>query len=164
MVFAKIVVKENYQKERDLVFRPLVRAYKRVNADCFMDNGNAVILGIVDNDGVFNEYLTGKPINYDNYVELGFGDANEFLISLKKSGLTKEQIDGIKNAINEYVFNEKNLNYDEIMEDALDRSIELEAYEKGFSYIDPYDKENPNAYKNFLYKCELLNQKNVKSK
>ena len=165
MMFAKIIVKNDYQEEGDLVFRPLVRAYKEIGAEKLIERGNAIILGVVDKEGIFHECFTGKEINNNKYVELGFGDVHQYLM-----GMSQEQLKLVNEKINELVFGQKsvNSNYDvqeTMMEDAKDRVIEQKAYDNGLSVINPYDKENPNGYKNFAYKCsvlEILSKRNSK--
>lgn len=154
--YEMILVKNEYQEEGDLVFRPLVRAYKEIGADSLIENGNAVILGVVDDNGVFYELFTGKEIDYSAHKEYA-------AIHRCLNSLSREKIELLVEKINSLVFNErgtKDRSSDEIRqmmeEDAKDRAIEQKAYEDGLSMVNPYDKENPNGYKDFAYKCSVL--------
>ena len=52
-----------------------------------------------------------------------------------------------------------------IKENDEDLKVEVRAYQNGLSLIDPYDKENLNGYRDFLYKVSKLNElEHTKSK
>ena len=159
MIFAKIVVKGDYQEKGDLVFRPLVRAYKEIGANSLIEGESAILLGVVDKNGVFHECFTREIINYSKYEELNNSDDQKYL-----GNLSQEQVSLLSSRIKELLFNERKIDYSDVKkameEDANDRSIEKKAYDDGLSMVNPYDKENPNGYKNFLFKCALLEEFN----
>ena len=161
--YAKIVVKNEYKKKGDLVFRPLKRAYEMINANKLMRLGNAFIIGTVNRDGEFIEFFTNKPIDYDGYESISYGDVEEILRNLKK-----EDIKNIQSVIRKFVFNERIFlpyeNHDYIAQDIKNRDIDLKiankAYEDGLSLINPFDKENLNAYNDF--QCLIQNAKKIR--
>ena len=176
MFFAKIIVKNDYKEKGDLVFRPLLRAYKEIGADMLVERGNAILIGIVDKDGIFHEWFTGNEFYCQQFKEIDMG---EVYVILNKVAEVKDEngkaaslnID-ITDVINKYVFKRSvSLRQDNqiefetypdekqrIADDAEDLRIEHVAYEKGLSVIDPYDKENLCGYRDFLYKVSKLNE------
>lgn len=162
MYFGKIIVKGDYSKEGDLVFRPLLKAYKEAGLEPLIQLGNAIIIGVVDKDGIFNEWFTGNRLYYNGVKEMDMGDIGEVLRSLDK-----EKAENIRNILNTIVFKRtlptsKSIDYlDEqkkLESDNEDLMVEARAYDKGLSLINPYDKENLNGYRDFLYKVSKLNE------
>ena len=179
LCFAKIVVKNDYQKKGDLVFRPLLRAYNEIGAKALMERGNALLVGMVDRDGMFHELFTENEFYCANYEEMDMGDIYEI-----KKNLSNEDIVNIQNVINSLIFKKKvevkpnkEIVYEgvnspdyqdelkKIKENDEDLKVEVRAYQNGLSLIDPYDKENLNGYRDFLYKVSKLNElEHTKSK
>ncbi len=156
MIFGKIVVKNNYQEKGDLVFRPLIRAYEALGFDCFFENENAFLLGIIKDD-VFYELFTLKPINYSNYEIIK--DVNEMSKIINQIPIEKARL--LRKAINNIIFNKHEENhYDskDIADLAHDRAIEFAAYDKELTDINPYE-EPFNAYNDFNYKCKVLEKR-----
>lgn len=151
MVLGKIVVKNNYEQKGDLVFRPLIRAYKNNGFDAFIDGDKALILGII-RDNVFYELFTSEVIPYANYEVIGSEEFNGILDSL-----SYKEIKVMKKAINSVIFKKENeTKYDEALEEqAFDRAIEFNAYNHDLSIINPYE-EPVNGYNDFDYKCKVL--------
>lgn len=172
LCFAKIIVKNDYQKKGDLVFRPLLRAYNEIGAEALMERGNALLIGMVDRDGIFHELFTGNEFYCANYKEMDMGDIYEITRDLPK-GINQK----INNVINSLIFKKKveikpndGIVYEginapdyqdelqKIKENDEDLKVEARAYENGLSLINPYDKENLNGYRDFLYKVSKLNE------
>lgn len=172
LCFAKVVVKNDYQKKGDLVFRPLLRAYNEIGAKALMERGNALLIGMIDRDGVFHELFTGNEFYCANYEDMDMG----YIYEITKS-LPKDVIEKIQNVINSLIFKKKvevktpdKIVYEgvnapdyqdelqKIKENDEDLKVEAKAYENGLSLIDPYDKENLNGYRDFLYKVSKLNE------
>ena len=160
MKYAKIIVKNNYECRGDLVLRSYIRALEKVNAIRFLENGNAVIYGVVDNDNTFYELLTNEIINIDNYV---FVD----VIELFDAEFMPDNIRDLMKKINEKILFGKDVELGfevSTIEDlAKDRAIEFEAYDRYLSRINPYQRltsdnmNSVNDYNNFLRKVEEVN-------
>ena len=156
MLFGKIIVKDDYEKRGDLVFRPLIRAYKALGLDSFFEDDNAVVLlGIVKDDS-FYEIFTWKKIDYSNFEII---DLDEFESIISNMSLDKARM--LKKTINNLVFNK----HEEICFDsssieklARDRAVEFNAYNKSLTDINPY-QEPFNAYNDFNYKCKVLEKR-----
>lgn len=155
MFFGKIVVKDNYEKRGDLVFRPLIRAYSALGLDSFFENDDAILLGIIE-DNNFYELFTWKKINYSNFEII---DASRFEEIMSNMPLEKARL--LKKTINDLIFNkheEKEITSSSIEELAHDRAIEFQAYDKALTDINPY-KEPLNGYNDFAYKCKVLEKR-----
>ena len=68
MEYAKIVVKNNYEKRGDLVLRSYVRALRKIQEGRLLDGDNACIYGVIDDEKKFHELFTNIVIDYDDYV------------------------------------------------------------------------------------------------
>ena len=163
MKYAKIIVKNNYEKRGDLVLRSYVRALKKIKAKLLLDNDNAFIYGKVDEEGRFHEWFTKEIIDFNHYENASVDE----ILGLSYLSLTK--IDQIKKVIKYVIFN-KNIDFDfeisAIEELATDRAIEFEAYNNFLSRINPYmrlgdneDQNIYNAYNNFA--CKINEIKNM---
>lgn len=152
MGFARIVVKNNYAKKGDLVFRRLIRAYQKIGAKSLVNGDRAIILGIVT-DGVFHELFTGKPIEYSYYHDISDEKAVPVIERLKSD---EELWFNIELVIRNLVFKEHVvLPYEEDINAPFeDRKIEAEAYECGLGPIDPYDR---GAFENTSDAMEFAN-------
>ena len=155
MFLGKIVVKSDYEKKGDLVFRPLVRAYISGGFDSFVDDDKVALLGIVS-DNVFYELFTWKAIPYTGYEIIDYEEFDKILQNLP---LEKARV--LKKMINGFVFNKQEEGYVDgstIDENARDRAIEFEAYLNDLTDINPY-QEPLNGYSDFAYKCKVLQRK-----
>lgn len=181
MKYAKIIVKNNYNDEGDLVFRALFRAYKKIGVDCLIDIDKAIIPGLVDEkSNKFYVLFTGDEIDYSYYEEMNVDEFKKIMHNL--SPISQENI---KKVMQKLLFaQEVDLPYEEdkiemMIDDALDRQIEHMANMNGLSSINPYcspiihdfndwsllsQHQNGDKiiesngikldyYKNFLYKC-----------
>ena len=156
MFLGKIVVKNNYEKKGDLVYRPLVRAYANNGLDSFIENDRVVLLGIVK-DNVFYEIFTWKPIYYSHYEKIDINELDSYI-----SNISVENVKLLKKTINSFIFNKTDgFDYDtsSIEELAKDRAIEFNAYDHDLTDINPYE-EPLNGYNDFEYKCKVLEKKN----
>ena len=125
-----------------------------------------------------NDIARMKIEKFD-YEEMDMGDIYEI-----KKNLSNEDIVNIQNVINSLIFKKKvevkpneEIVYEgvnspdyqdelkKIKENDEDLKVEVRAYQNGLSLIDPYDKENLNGYRDFLYKVSKLNElEHTKSK
>ena len=155
MKFAKIVVKYDYEEKGDLVFRPLKRAYEKMQFSPLIENNNAILLGIV-RDNNFYELFTWKEIPFSKYQEI---ELEEFYNIIDNFSMDKVSL--LKKTINALIFN-KNKEIDNsvyaIEELAKDRAIEFDAYDNDLTSINPYN-EPLNGYNDFSYKCKILEKK-----
>ena len=152
-VYAKIVVKGNYDKANDLVFRPLIRAYEEIGAKTLLEDGEAVILGTIDENGVFHELFTKKEIEYRHYEII-----DKLMVWYKIATLTKEEMKKLENVIRRVIFKEDiSLDFEvSSMRDlAEDRRIEFEAYNHSLVGHNPYS-EPYNGYNDFSFKLEKV--------
>ncbi len=152
MVFGKIVVKEKYEREDDLVFRPLVRAFRKIDADSFLTDNGCIIIGVI-RDGQFFELFTWRMIPYAQYEEI---ETEEFFKII--DGLSLDQLKIIKRVIRSCVFNDDvNMTFSAstIEELARDRAVEFDAFVHDLTPINPYE-EPYEGYNDFAYKCKKL--------
>ena len=160
MKYAKIMVKNNYEKRGDLVLRSYIRALKKIKAYRFLDGDNAFIYGIVNDNNEFYEMYTRERIFYDDYDLV---NKEEFLNAYS----SKADNDMIEKVIQRVLFNKDvdlNIIVSRAQDKAEDRKIEFEAFLKFRSRINPYQRlsEDNNAYScneydNFLRKVEEIN-------
>lgn len=155
MVLGRIVVKNNYDKEGDLVYRPLVRAYLRNGLDSFIEEGNVMLYGII-HENIFYELFTGKEIPYSKYEIIDKENFDELI-----ERLSLKEMKVIKKTINDFVFEKKESNAIDVgtmIDLATDRAVEFGAYNRNLSSINPYS-EPLNGYNDFNYKCKVLENK-----
>ncbi len=155
MVLGKIVVKSNYEKKGDLVFRPLVRAYINNGFDTFVEGDKASILGIVNN-GVFYELFTCEPIPYCDYEVIEYEEFDKIL-----RDLPLERSIELKRLINNLIFHKQDARFNDpstIDDHAMDRAIEFDAYMRDLTDINPY-QDPLGGYDDFTYKCKVLRRK-----
>jgi len=159
MEYAKIIVKNNYEKRGDLVLRSYIRALKQIEINILLENDNGLIYGTVDDSGKFHEFFTGLIIDYDNYIFASYKEFSQ-LYFLSDKGFT------FLRKINEKIlFNQDNdldIEISNIEDLAFDRAIEFEAYNNHLSRINPYQKlseenmDSFNDYNNFIAKIKEI--------
>ena len=157
MKYAKIIVKNNYEQRGDLVLRNYVRALRKLRATNFLDGRNALIYGIVDDNGEFYEMLTREKIDYDDYVLI---DQEEYL----KAFSSKSDLYSVIFVCNPFQNKDINLNMviSTVEDLAGDNMEEFNAYCDFYSRINPYQRlseEKLNAYNecnNFHRKLEEI--------
>ena len=158
MEYAKITVKSDYTKRGDLVLRSYIRALEKIEANEFLDNDMGFIYGIVNNDGKFYEFFTGKMIDYDDYEIISFDEYRKIVF------LPQYEKELLKNVIEILLFQQKKdleLNCSTPIELAKDRAIEFAAFNNHLSLINPYHRlsDSDDSYKdydNFLKKIEEI--------
>lgn len=158
MKFAKIVLKNNYDKKGDLVLRSLIRAYDAIGVNpVLLYHGEALIIGVVDGkDNLFHEVFTGNVIEYDDFDLISIAEFKSIFMSL-----TLEKQELIKQVYEKMIFNMKkeddysSSEYEKIRNLARDREVEFRAYNNGLSFINPYE-EPLNGYNDLQYKCKKL--------
>lgn len=159
MKYAIILVKKEYEELGDFVFRPIVREYEKIGAGNLLGDNGAILLGKINDDGLFIEYFTNEEVPTDSYIEINDEDLEFFL-----DGLTDDKKDKISEVVYKFILgNEKDDRTIEDLKrdfaiDAHDRGVELEAYENGLSLINPFDLKNPNLYKDFVNKLNICNK------
>ena len=166
MRYAKILVKNNYEQRGDLVLRSYVRALKKISEGRLLDGDNAVIYGVIADDGKFYELFTNEVIDYDNYV---YVDIEEIFDTYTMPNNRKELL---KKIIEKVLFDKKvdlNIEISTMEELARDRSIEFDAYNNYLSRINPYtrllsDEEQYkyNAYNSFGEKIKEIKKMSKK--
>lgn len=182
MRYAKIIVKNDYEKRGDLVHRELIRAFKKMELDSLIMDDQIVIPGIIsDKENTFYLPFTGDIVEYHQYEEIL---EDEFKLLLSSLNIEKQKI--LNLLLRKYIFRE-NVNLEDVSDKkdlADDRRVELNGYFKGFSTINPYQKGNvyefsdmallsryneavangewedkiPNSYNDFLFKCSEVDK------
>ena len=147
MKYAKIVIKNNYEKRGDLVLRSYLRALKRINANLLLGENEAYVYGTVDENNKFHELLTGEVIEFDYFKTISEGDI------LRVLNLPIEELYKIKKCINSVLFGNGVDSDSSIEEKAEDRYVEFDAYDKFLSRINPYERlsSDENQLMNFRY-------------
>ena len=158
MEYAKIIVKNNYEKRGDLVLRSYIRAMRKIHEGRLLDGDNAVIYGVVNN-GEFHELFTNRVINHSDYIYVNIDEIFDVAMIDKDRKLLLNKI------MRKVLFNEKvNLDFEvSTMEELFsDRTVEIDAYEKRLSRIHPYARLNEgdpnNDYDNFFRKLEEIKE------
>ena len=153
MNFGKILVKNDYEEKGDLVFRPLVRAYKKYGLDKLIQSNGVIVFGIIYKD-VFYELFTKQAIPIDDvfYEEISNEEVH-FIVDL----LTLDELKLAMEINNAIIFKmgRRDLIINSMSELANDRYVEYDAFEKSLSSINPYE-EPYNGYNDFDYKCRKL--------
>ena len=154
MEYAKIIVKNNYEKRGDLVLRSYIRAIRKIHEGRLLDGDDACVYGIVNN-GIFHELFTNKVINFDNYIYVTTDEIFDIMMLEEPRRALIEKI------IRKVLFNENiDLRFEvSTMEELfIDRVVEMNAYENHLSRIHPYARLNGgdpnNDYDNFFRKIE----------
>ena len=167
MEFAKIIVKDNYEKRYDLVLRSYLRALRKAGkAGNLLLNGNeAIIYGVLDKEGRFHELFTNIIIYLDEHSSLTQSEY-ESLCSIFID-LSDEEALVLQNIMEEVLFNKKsNLPFEVSTSSDLseDRKIESDAYDRRLSGINPYQRYLPEAdqsyymsFNNLQYKVRAIN-------
>ena len=154
MSFARIKVKNNYEKRGDLVLRSYIRALKKVNANLLLDGDDAYIYGVVDKNGTFHELFTKETFKYDYYEIIPLDACLDLTL------LSPKRLEKLKLIVEHFIFGHDDIDFEvsTIEELAEDRAIEFEAYNNGLSRINPYNRLNDNKsyndYDNFFRKLE----------
>lgn len=162
MEYAKIVVKNNYEKRGDLVLRSYVRALKKAGkaGELLLNGDEGFIFGVIDLDGNFHELFTNNIIDYNDYSKLTTSEYN----SLCKVfvDLSDEEVELLQAIMATVLFEEKrDLGFDiSTMEDlSRDRYVEFDAYNDYLSRIDPFPKLTNNDDKRLSYAFNILSLK-----
>jgi len=154
MKYVKIVYRKDYDTIEEKSNRCLIRAYEKAGINHFFENGNPVVYGYFYNSCLF-ELLTNRPISSRNYEDVDFRSVFDTIRSCSKDELNK-----LANIINVVFFDENiDLGYEitTMEEAAYDRSIQLKAYEKGLTSINPYDIFEADNYS--VKKIKMYNRR-----
>ena len=145
----RILIKDHYDKKEDLVSRPLVRAYKKLNSENinkFITDGGIYLYGFIE-DGIIRELVTQQVIDLNN-MEYEIVNSSDVL-SIMKS-LTTKEIQRIYALISKYVFGASvEIDFVEVStleEKAKDRAYLFDEYNNNLTALNPYDKVNPMEY------------------
>lgn len=151
--FVKVLIKNHHDVKEDLISRPLVRAYNKLD-------GNGIKNLITDNgiwlygymkDGKFYELFTDNliDINIPSYIKVSAKEVEDI-----KTSLTNEELAKIFVLIQKFIFGlDVKVDFLEVStmeEKACDRNVLLGEYHRGLTDINPYDKEDPMAYNRSL--------------
>lgn len=170
MDYAKIVVKNNYEKRGDLVLRSYVRALKKIGEPGkFLLNGDeALIYGVIDLDGKFHEIFTNNVIDFSGHSSLTKSEYND-LCSIFID-LTDEEAELLQAIMESVLFEEKrDLGFEvsTMSELSEDRYVEADAFNDFLSGVNPYPRLLPNsdqsvmmAFNSLKYKLAII--KNMK--
>jgi len=145
----KILIKDHFEKKGDLVSRPLVRAYNKIDNDGIKRfiGENGIYLYAYKKGNQIYELFTGLLIDIDN-INYDIVDSKE--MSDKVNTLSKDEIMMIYLLVRKFVFGDNiDINFVEVstmQELADDRAMQFLNYNAGLSDINPYDKDCPNAY------------------
>ena len=158
MKYAKIVVKNNYEKRGDLVLRSYIRALRKINEERLLDGENALIYGIIDDENKFHELFTDEIIDHDDYILV---DIEEIFDVATVPNNRKELLRKLMSMV---LFGNKEdlgIEISSIEELANDRAVEFEAYNNYLSRINPYmrldendSQELYNRYNDFSHKLK----------
>ena len=158
MKYAKIVVKNNYEKRGDLVLRSYIRALRKINEERLLDGENALIYGIIDDENKFHELFTDEIIDHDDYILV---DIEEIFDAATVPNNRKELLRKLMSMV---LFGNKEdlgIEISSIEELAKDRAVEFEAYNNYLSRINPYmrldendSQELYNRYNDFSHKLK----------
>lgn len=151
MVVAKIVIKDNYEKENDLVLRSYIRALQKINENPYLEGNRAYIYGIIDKDNNFYEMLTGKYIPYKSYETVSEEEFQSLVHNISEDVLYR-----IYDVMKYFLLKEGNINeVDEMRELAQDRAVEFEAYNRQFIAHNPYSSPY-DGYNDLIFKCNEI--------
>jgi hypothetical protein len=109
MNYAKIIVKNEYENDGDLVLSNYIEAIKKANINIllglnlFTNMETAFIFGIIKEDNRFHELFTDRIIDYDNYEIV----PEDGVIPLRY--LSKEEVVKIRQIMNRVIFTEENI-------------------------------------------------------
>ncbi len=157
MEYAKIIVKNDYEKRGDLVLRSFIRALKKANGVELLDGDNALIYGMVDEFGRFYEFFTKEIIDCENYVIIPLEEYIDVCF------MPREKKDTLRKIIEKLILEkdiELEIDSSTIEELAKDRLIEFKAYNNYLSRINPFtrldEQSNMFAYNSFQYKLKEI--------
>lgn len=166
----KILVKNHHDKKGDLVSRPLVRAFNKLNfsgVDNFLaeDKGGVYLYGYLE-DGKFYEIFTNQAFDINDIMYETISSSN--LLEIIR-GLNKQEITQLYSLIGKLVFgNPVNIDFVEVStmeENASDRALLFKEYNQGLSYINPYERYHENDYsKSLVERMKIDNEKESFSK
>lgn len=167
MEYAKIEVKSNYDKRGDLVLRSYVRALKKVEESRLLSGNSAFIYGIVDDNNDFHELFTNEIIDFDDYVYVDFDE----IFNVQTMPNNRKEL--MKKIMEKVLFRKEKIFFDfEIStpeEASMDHYVEMDAYEKHLSDIEPYPHLSPlddqsymMAYDSLVHKINAI--KNMRNK
>ena len=145
----RILIKDHHDSKEDLVSRPLVRAYRKLNSNGIKQfiTDNGIYLYGHKKGNVVTEIITQQVMNVSDKDYEVF-DSGELLKMFKS--LKKREIQDLHILIRKYVFGENvNVNFMEVStmeERASDRAVQFKEFNKGLSDVNPYDKEHLTDY------------------
>ena len=154
----KFLVKDHHDSKDDLVSRPLVRAFKKINqggVKNFITDNGVYLYGYLEDDSVYDVF-TERLIEIDN---LNYEEASSNELVSKVRTLKEEEIGKMHALINELVFGQKakiDFEISTMEEEAYDRNLMFQEYNEGLSLINPYEKGCENDYKKSLVERALI--------
>ena len=162
MEYAKIIVKNDYEKRGDLVLRSYIRALKKVGkaGELLLNGDEGIIFGVIDLDGNFHELFTNNIIDYNGYSKLTQSEYNNLCDIFVN--LEDEKVSLLQNIMEAVLFDEKiDLGFEiSTMEElSKDRYVEFDAYNDYLSRIDPFPKLSDNDDLRLPYAFNILSFK-----
>ena len=157
MEYAKIIVKNDYEKRGDLVLRSYIRALKKAGkaGELLLNGDEGIIFGVIDLDGNFNNI-----IDYNGHSKLTQSEYNNLCDIFVN--LEDEKVSLLQNIMEAVLFDEKiDLGFDvSTMEElSKDRYVEFDAYNDYLSRIDPFPKLSDNDDLRLPYAFNILSFK-----
>ena len=144
----KILVKDHHDSKEDLVSRPLVRGFKKINqggVSNFITENGVYLYGYLEDDSVY-EVFTERPLEVEN-LEYEEATSNELVCNVRC--LKEEEIGKMHALIDKLVFGQKakmDLEISTMEEKAMDRNVFFEEYNNGLTSINPYERGFENDY------------------
>lgn len=162
MEYAKIIVKNNYEKRGDLVLRSYIRALKKIGkiGELLLNDDEGIIFGVVDLDGNFHEIFTNNIIDYNGHSSLTNIEYNNLCKIFVD--LSDEDVSLLQKIMESVLFDKKrDLGFDvSTMEElSSDCYIEFDAYNNYLSRINPFPKLGSNDDMRLAFAFNILSFK-----
>ena len=166
--YAKIIIKNNYEKRGDLVLRSYIRALKKIGkiGELLLNGNEAFIFGVVDPNGLFHELFTNNVIDYHDHSKLTnseYGSLCDIFVNI-----SDEESETLKHIMENVLFGEKkDLGFEVSTREELSQDIyvEFDAFNNYLSGINPFQRLLPeedqsyyNAYNSLYFKVRAHNR------
>lgn len=165
----KILIKDHHDEKDDLVSRPLVRAFnkiERTNIKNFVSEDGIYLYCCLENNELY-EIFTQRKLEMDD-VKYEVVPSEELIEKVKS--LSEDEIGMIYSLIRKFVFGEDiKIDFVDVLtmdDNAIDRAILFKEYNNDLSFINPYENKHENDYSLSLierYNIEKKIKNNIKS-
>lgn len=163
----KVLIKSHYDNKGDLVSKPFVRAFNKINSQGikkFITEEGVILYCTLENDKLYDVF-TQKLIEVDNFNYEVI--PSSILVDVVKS-LSKEEIHMVDALIKKFILGESiDIDFVEVstMEELSKDRAELFAdYELGLTTINPYERYHENDYNKSLNERLVLEKTNDMSR